>query len=262
VTVPHPHPPILLVTLLALAATAVVPRLPAQEEIDDVYRSANADFETGDFEQAALKYLGLVEDGRISAELYYNLGTTRFRQDRPGEAILWMRRAQLVEPDMPEASQNLEFLRRRLAFLEFADSEVDRIIRALPKGAAWWAASVAFWLGLIALAGAFLVPRLRGKRGALVVLAAVSLFLAMVAWRVELYRDRRLAPDNFAIVVGGKVAARTSPAPDAEPVIELPPGSEVRVVQESGPWRYVDIPGGVRGWLRREEAKPVWPIEE
>ena len=69
-----------------------------------------------------------------------------------------------------------------------------------------------------------------------------------------------LTAPNITLDFGSIHTIFTAPAPDAKSVIDLPPGSEVRILRDSGPWRYVEIPGDLRGWIRAEALEPVWPI--
>ena len=100
-----PHLTTFIRTVVAAVLFAVTCSAQAQEP-DEVYLAANTDFESGNFEQAKLKFESLVEKGLIASELYYNLGTTQYQLGNEGEAMLWMRRAMLDEPDMPDARQN------------------------------------------------------------------------------------------------------------------------------------------------------------
>lgn len=240
--------------LAILAATG-----SAQEQ-EEIFRSANQDFEAGSYDQAALKYESLVEKGLLSADLFYNLGTTLYRLDRPGEAMLFLRRAQVLDPSLPEVRQNIEVLRNRVGILEFSDSDFDRFVRALPASTGHWVGSALLWIAAIAVAAGYAIPRLRPNRSGLITLAIVLAMVAFVAFRIDDYRATRLAPENFSIVVAPDAQALTAPAPDASPVIDLPPGSEVRTIQATGPWRYVDIPDDLRGWVRAETVVPVWPV--
>jgi hypothetical protein len=87
------------------------------------------------------------------------------------------------------------------------------------------------------------------------------LVTAVVVHLVSRYRSTNLAVENFATVLSAETDAFTSPTPDAKKVIDLPPGSEVRLLQRSDKWSYVEIPGDLRGWVRSDTIAPVWPIE-
>ncbi len=243
---------------LFMAFTLVAPL--AGEEPDVAYAAANIDFEAGKFDAAASKYLDLAKSGHISSDLYFNLGNARYRLGDVGEAILWMRRALVVEPAMPEVRQSLEFLRTKVAYLEFTEGRAGRVIGTLPATFAKWIFSIAVWTGLIALALAFCVRRMRPRRAALIALAIVAGMGAFAASWVGNYRATRIAVENFATITRTGVSALTAPAPEAKSVIDLPPGSEVRILKDSGPWRYAEIPGDLRGWIRAESLEPVWPI--
>ncbi|MBP6600374.1 MAG: hypothetical protein KA250_01140 [Verrucomicrobiales bacterium] len=239
---------------------SVSPLIGAAPPPDAAFEAANADFEAGKYADAASAYEKLAAEGNISAELFYNLGTAKYRLDKFGEAILWMRRALVVEPAMPEVQQNLAFLRSKLAFLEFSGTRLERFIGALPATFAPWAVSLAIWIALLALALGMLVKRLRPNRSSLITLAILATMAAVVFSRVGIYRDTRIAVEVFATITDPEAKALTAPVPDAKSVIELPPGSEVRILRAADSWTYIEIPGDLRGWIRSESLRPVWPL--
>jgi tetratricopeptide (TPR) repeat protein len=230
------------------------------DDASSAFTEANRLYEQGDYAAAATAYQTLVDAENLSADLYYNLGAAKQKLGQSGEAALWMRRALHLEPGMPEAEQSLTFLRTRLAFFEFAGTWLDRTIAALPAAFGRWVSSLALWTGLLAIAGAFVAPRLRPNRSALITLGLVLLMASFVFSRVGRYREQRLSPSTFAIVTGDSVSALTAPTSDAKPVVALPPGSELRLLRITGPWTYAEIPGDLRGWVRTESVQPVWPI--
>ena len=253
-----PFSPALFLSLLMFVASSAL--VSAATEPDESFAAANRDFEAGKFAEASTAYLDLAKSGQISSELYYNLGTTQYRLGKTGAAILWMRRALVVEPAMPEVRQSLEFLSGKIGYLEFTGDRVARFIGRLPATFSKWAVALALWTGLIALSLAFSVERLRPNRSALVTLALVAGMAAFVASRIGQYRATRIAIENFATVTADGASALTAPAPEAKPVIGLPPGSEVRILRETGQWFYAEIPGELRGWIPSTALEPVWPV--
>jgi tetratricopeptide (TPR) repeat protein len=227
---------------------------------DVQFQEANRAFEGGKFDAAIETYEKLVESGESSADLYYNLATANYRAGKTGESVLWLRRASLLDSTLPEVRQNLEFLRSRVAFLEFADSGWLRFLGGLPKSFFPWAVSLLFWLGLILGILGFCLPNFRNFRSWGITLAIIFLMLAFVINRLGNYRQSRIAPQNFATIIASGVSAVTSPTPTAKPVIELPPGSQLRILQIDKNWVYADIPGELRGWVRAKEVKQNWPV--
>lgn len=253
----------LLIFLLstAMAALGHAAVSPGSADPDAAFAEANEKFEAGDTSSAADSYEALAREGLCSPELFYNLGAAKHRLGQSGEGILWMRRALHLEPGMPEAAQSLAFLRTHLGFFEFAQGRFDRFLAGSPPQAGLWTYSLLLWAGALAIAAAVVLPRFRPNRSTLVVLGSICLIASFVAWRIERYREGRLAIENFATVTGSGISAYTAPAPDAKAVVELPPGSEIRLLRRSGSWTYAEIPGDLRGWIRSEAAVPVWPVE-
>jgi tetratricopeptide (TPR) repeat protein len=236
---PSAPTPSSLAALFILAVSAIC----FSQEPDSVFLSANTDFESNDFEQAELKFQSLIEKGLISSELYFNLGTTHFRLGNEGEAMLWMRRAILAEPGMPEARQNIEFLRTRLGFLEFDDSSLSQLLKTLPPGTGRWTGTFCLWIGLLCAA-----------------LSAILITISAGGFALQHHLSHRVGATNFSTITSPNAAALTAPSPSAKIVIPLPLGSQVRVLQTSSQWCYVDIPGNLRGWVESSDLKSDWPI--
>jgi len=234
--------------------------VPTALDADSRFLEANAAFAEGRYDEAQRGYRALVEAGFHSPELYYNLGTTRYRQEVPGEAMLWLRRALVLDPGFDEARQNIGYLRARIPYLVFDDRFAERWMRSLRPGYGRWAISMCLWVALIAAAAPFALPRLQEGRGRFFTIAAVSLVFAAFFWRVQHLQHTRYAPEAFAIVTADASNALTAPAPDSREVIELPPGSEVRIVERSGAWAYLEIPGNLRGWVRTDQVEALWPV--
>lgn len=250
--------------ILALAVLSGTPQTDAEEasamEQSTLFRTANAAFESREYAQAVTDYSDLVAAGKFSPDLYYNLGVAEYRLGNLGNAILWLRRAILLDRGLDEADQNLEFLRAKIAFLEFGDTKMDRFLRGLSPIWLRLVLASCWWLALIAIAAAVVIRRLRGYRTTLLISAAFLAAAGLGIGKVREYYYNFLAPESFAIVTSPSAVAVTAPAPDSKKVIDLPPGSELRILEEAGPWRYVEIPGDLRGWVRAEVATPLWPI--
>lgn len=224
------------------------------------FAKANALYESGEFAGAKTAYEAIAREGNLSPELYFNLGAACHRAGRSGEGVLWMRRALVLDPGMAEARQSLAFLRSHLGCLEFSETGFARFVAALPPGFGRWAVSLCLWSASLAAAGGILLRRLRPNRSVLLALAILLLLAAFVAHRVSRHRSTKLAIENFATVLAPETHALTAPAPDAKKVVDLPPGSEVRLLQRSGKWAYVEIPGDLRGWVRGDRIESNWPI--
>ncbi len=247
-----------LVSLL-LAVTSVS---SADDSSDPTaqYEKANQLYAAGDYKAAARQYEAILRAGHFSADVCYNLGAAKQRLSEDGESTLWMKRALILQPGMPEATQSLTFLRKQGGILEFADTPLRRSILRLSPVAERWLMTLGLWGVAISLVSAFSVRRLRSYRRTLITFTVLLLLLVGAVWRLALYRATQLDAQNFWIAIPDKTEVVSAPIPGAKAVISLPAGSEVRLVQDAGAWGYVEIPGGTRGWVKKDTIAPTWPI--
>src|SRR5688500_2890584 len=74
----------------------------------ETYKSANALYKAGNFEQAAASYEKILMQGYRKHEVYYNLGNCYYKLNNTGKAILNFERAQKLAPDDEDIAHNLK----------------------------------------------------------------------------------------------------------------------------------------------------------
>ena len=228
------------------------------DESDTVFSGGNKAYEDGRFGDAERVYRKLTDQGLVSEELFFNLGNALFRLDRPGEAALWYRRALVVDPRFAEARQNLVVIQKKEGYHEFQLEGVDAWLSRLARGEIVGILVTGLWIALLALTAVWTLPRSKDWRPLLFVTAALGLAISAAAtWGLR-RQASQVTLEDLAIVITNDAVARTQPVSDSEPVVELPPGSELRIIQRRGPWTYVGIPEDLRGWVRTEAIAPVY----
>ncbi len=220
------------------------------------FEKANQAYSRGDFKAAREAYTALVKTGARSANLFYNLANTDYRLGEKGPAILNYERALALEPGHPEAGANLALLRGETGARIANPADLPLWQRALewPREFAgrWvaWIAAAAFWIAVFSFAP------LPGRRRVAIAWLPAVLGLAVLAWAGGAVAWEASRGAEW-IVTGSAVKAKTAPADSSKPTGTLPPGSEVRLLLESGEWLYVLLPDHSRGWIARSEAEPL-----
>ena len=229
----------------------------AATDPDVTFTGGNRAYEDGRFEDANQVYRSLISEGDVSEELFLNLGNVSYRLNQPGEAALWYRRAIVLNPRFAEARQNLRVIKGKTGYHEFELKGVDAWLARLSPGELIAILSTGLWITLLIIAASLVFRRLRDWRPLLYITGGLSLAVAIAsAWGLNRQRTQ-LDAEDLAIVTANDAAALTGPEPDAEKVVDLPPGSELQILQPSGPWTYVAIPPELRGWVRSESIAPV-----
>lgn len=237
-----------LIAVLCVAAGTV------RAEIDPAFEKANQAYSEGRFQEAVDGYQSLVQAGRHSANLFYDLGNAQFRLGNFGEAILSYERALALEPRHPESEANLQLARDEARALELRKPPVEKDIDAGTSTQYSIAASVAFWFALFVTARLFFARR---RSVGQIALIALSL-LVFAGAAFALYTIENGSKGNaLAIVTGKETQARLATADTAGSVLALPPGSEINVLSERGGWIYAALPNDLRGWIPARAVEQV-----
>jgi tetratricopeptide (TPR) repeat protein len=216
------------------------------------FDSANAAYEGGNFETSRQTYQALVDSGKGSANVFYNLANTDFRTGNLGTAILNYERALALEPGHPEARHNLRIARDQSGARIPQGQWYDLVFPAWRPDAFAWTAMAAGWLFVFSLAYRRL-SRTRG--GGSIGLAFLAILLGGYAAAGLWYTGKQ---QSAAIVVSAKEAvARVGPAEQSSVATTLPPGSRVRVLSERGEWVYCELPSASRAWLPTADVQRV-----
>ncbi len=263
--------PLLKRTALCIAAFATLSlnAADADESPDTLYRQAREALEKGKFTQA--QYLGesLTRQNppALSAAVFTLIAHARYRQDDFGRAAMWYQRAQLLEPANPEVRQNLRHLDEKLRFFRFnADSPLAEWSLRLSKNTWIIIASSGVWLVLLAVMGCILkFSRQRqsagGACGLVLSILGVLIFIPSAAF-ASIRPEPGQRVKDIMVVTAREVSAYTAATLTSGSVIDIPPGSQVRLLEKRGAWSYVEIPSGdepVRGWIESATYTPLWP---
>ena len=239
---------------VAVIALGCATARSARAEQTPVFAKANQDYSEGHFRGAVDGYKNLVSAGQRNANLFYNLGNAWFRLGNFGEAILNYERALALDPHHPEAAANLLLVRDEARALELKRAWLDRYVEAGTSTQYSIAASIAFWFVVSCAARLFFSRRHSAALISLIILSIAVFASAVFAlYSLETGRKGRA----LAIVTGKKIEARLATADNANSVLALPPGSEIKVLSQRGDWLYAALPNDLRGWIPANGAQRV-----
>ena len=218
------------------------------------FEKANQEYAAGHFKEAIAEYEALAQKREWSASLFYDLGNAYFRAGDFGKAILNYERALALDRHHPEAEANLRIARDEARALEMRESALQRYLHFASMNQFAVAAAIAFWVAVFS--GAHLIFSRRRTIGAITLsILSLSIFaLAVFAiYSIENGNKGRA----LAIVTGSGVEARVATADNANRVLALPPGSEIKTVSQRGDWIYAELPNNLRGWIPAKSAEQV-----
>lgn len=239
-----------------IVAAALLGASSAFAQGESTFAKANQEFASGQFNEAVADYESVARSGPLSANLFYNLGNAYFRLGDHGHAILNYERALTLEPRHPEASANLRIARDQARALELLPGRLERLLRNLSSNHYTIVAAIGFWGAAFGIAWLIFARR---RSPAVLVLSILSFSIFTLGVVSLITLERGNAGASLAIVTGKNVEARVATADNANSVLALPAGSEIRILSERGDWVYAALPNDLRGWLSARDAEPVRP---
>jgi tetratricopeptide (TPR) repeat protein len=241
-------------TLLLLFFVATVFATAVWAADEDTFAKANQAYAEGRFGASAANYESLVNSGKWSANLFYDLGNAYYRLGDFGQAILNYERALALEPRHPEATANLLLARDEARALELRRDPIERYASFGTVEQYTIAATIAFWCALFLIAHLVLARRRSAGRLALIALSVI-VGAASIFAIVTLENGTR--GNALAVVTGQRVEARFATADTAKSILVLPAGTEIKILSERGDWIYVALPNDQRGWIPANGAQRV-----
>ncbi len=236
---------LLLLALLLWPLAAGAQTLPAG------FDAANKLYEEGRYAEAAASYERLLQGGRASAALYFNLGNAAFKSSHIGRAIAAYRQAERLAPRDPDVRANLQFARNQVQGPTLPVGRSQRWLGRLTLNEWTVMAAAALWLLFVLLAllqwRPSLKPTLRTP-----VLAAAAATVLLAACLVAAVCQARLA--RIAIVVKPEVVVHAGWFDESKEAFTAHDGAELKVLDRNDKWLQVSAGATRLGWLPREDV--------
>ncbi len=242
---------ILLLTGLVLSVSAAT-----KAEADKAYQENN-------FKGAIEMYESILDEGKESAALYYNLGNSYYKDNNISKAILNYERALLLSPGDEDIRYNLEMAKSKTVDKVVPKSEVFIVtwvngIRDMMSESAWAEYAIMFFiLFLVALCcyifGKKIVVKKVGFTAALAFLC-----LALVSHMFAGAQKEKMVVRNASIVMQSSVTAKSTPNESGTDLFVLHEGTKVFIEDGSMKgWKEVSLEDGSRGWVPAQSIEQI-----
>ena len=247
--------------LFLFFSVATIGAQGTEEDPEILFQMANQSYRQDDYTAAIAGYEKILDQGWVSSQLYFNLGTCYLHQKKMGPAVLYLERALLLAPGDADVEYNLSLAR---AQLKDEINEIPEFFLTL-----WWrqlalSLSANVWgiLSLLLLfSGAFGIfvwqlasSRSTRKKGfifglPLLMLGLIPVFLAFTRIQLEDHSP-------FAIIQQ-QVVLWSAPDDSSNTIFNLHEGTKVEVLDEIDEWNKVRLMNGDQGWLKKNTLERI-----
>jgi len=225
-----------------------------------IAEEAQKEYEEGNFRKAIelleTEIIAQKEKGKVSAQLYYNLGNAYFRVNEFPEAILNYERALLYDPGDRDIRHNIEYANTKIedkiltADNFFLQIWLDGIQNLLPSNN-WAVMSIVFFLlFMVCLFLFFFSSRLQIKKGGFYI-GIVLFFLLIFTNLFAVNQKCKIENRDTAIVMAGSAPVVSSPTSTSKELFILHAGTKVVINKSDGSWYEIEIADGSVGWVQK-----------
>ena len=228
-------------------------------EREMTFKEGVSAYVTEDYSNAIEIFHGLIEEGLISWELYYNLGNTYYRQGELGNAIRYWEKARIIAPEQEDIIYNLAIAEQRLI-----DKVVLPDVFPLFK---WYnelklrinLSHLVFYIGLLLFISLLLVSyniyrkrrydkkMLKSSIVALCILFSTILIFASIGIDASVSRKDL----NHAIILDNTVNIYSEPDEDSQVLFVLHEGSKVKINKKiENIWMNISYFDDKIGWIK------------
>lgn len=237
------------------------PAFSGSKELD-IYHQANIAYQKSDYSSAINLYGELVRTGKISTELYFNLGNAYFKSDSLAKAILFYERAKKLSPDDEDIRVNLS-----IAALRVVD-KIDPLPQIFYKR---WLHALATWISADSWSGIFLTMLWLAFLSAMAYILARTVMLKKTAF-ILIFGFLFLAGGSFliareshatnnldlqGIIMASSAYIKSSPDDKGSDLFILHEGAKVDAFETLNGWQKIRTANGSVGWIAKSQLEII-----
>lgn len=232
--------------------------------LDSLWNKGVTSYSEGNWESSLDAFNSINKAGIVSAELFYNMANSYVKNLDYSHAILYYERALKINPSYFDAQYNLDFVNSLIKdkiepIPEFILKTGVKNLYQKFNSNLWAAISLimvligVFMLNLFFLASKPYLRRVGFYISIIVFILAVSAFLFSDFQKKEYYNRVN------AIVMKSVVSVKSSPSEGdtSKDLFILHEGTKVKLLDEVGRWKNIELADGRQGWILSEELEII-----
>lgn len=226
------------------------------------FEQGNQQYQKENYQAAISSFESIINSGKQSAEVYFNLGNCYYKLHKVAPAIYNYEKALLLSPNDSEIKTNLDFARKMaiddikvIPKVGFDKLLADFTSKYYYDTWAWMAVVFAF-LFLAFFAGYYFSQRTVMKR---------IFFFGMFLWLFGVflssasgfYEKNRIETERPAIVFAETAPVKSEPKNSASDAFVLHEGTKVYILESIANWKKIELTDETTGWIEENAIKEI-----
>lgn len=244
-----------LVTLIGLFMV-----LLCTAQNDQLFEQATDAYNAGDYEKAVSFYNNILDNGKHSSALYYNLGNAYYKQNKIAESIYFYEKALLLSPNDQEIKTNLSYAQNMT--IDAIDTMPETGLARLYKNVTgkltfdqWAYLGVTFMILFVLLYILFYYSNYSTRKRFTFIGSLLALFFCIISVLFAYVQRADFDKDQPAIVFAEESTVKAEPNTNSAEVFVIHAGTKVNVLDQLEDWKKIKLTDGKTGWLPQDDIR-------
>jgi len=224
-----------------------------KETPDQLFYAGNISYQKMDYARAVEDYKKVLESGKVSSALYYNIGNAYFKLGKIGYAILFYEKARRLTPQDADLKSNLAYAKTLVGNPAYQLPLTNPVVSLIKKPfedlslRTITSSALILYVILVALLALFIANRVVGRKfRAMIILIFLLLTCNLTGLALRYYDDKIV---STGVVVQKSADAKYEPIDKSTTYYRIQEGDEVRVLKTRSSWRQIERADGKIGWV-------------
>lgn len=244
-----------LVTLIGLFMV-----LLCTAQNDQLFEQATDAYNAGNYEKAVSFYNNILDNGKHSSALYYNLGNAYYKQNKIAESIYFYEKALLLSPNDQEIKTNLSYAQNMT--IDAIDTMPETGLARLYKNVTgkltfdqWAYLGVTFMIFFVILYILFYYSNYSTRKRFTFIGSLLALFFCIISVLFAYVQRADFDKDQPAIVFAEESTVKAEPNTTSAEVFVIHAGTKVNVLDQLEDWKKIKLTDGKTGWLPQDDIR-------
>ncbi|MEZ4801359.1 MAG: tetratricopeptide repeat protein [Gelidibacter sp.] len=227
---------------------------------ETLFEQGNTLYNEGNYERAIQKYSAIIDNGKHSAELYYNLGNAHYKLNHIAPSIYYYEKALELKPNDKDIKNNIAFARNMTIDAVDALPEVGfaKFVSNISKSMTferWAITSIGLVVLFVILFLVYYFANASFKKRLAFICSMASLILACFALSFAFHNYDLVEKDQPAIVFAQESQVKSEPNLRSTESFKLHEGTKVQVLDTVNNWKKIKLADGKTGWIPTDDIK-------
>ena len=227
-----------------------------------LFEQGNTLYNDGNYTEAIEKYHAILDSGKHSTELYFNLGNSYYKLNNIAPSIYYYEKALQLAPNDKDILNNISFARNMTIDVvdtipEVGFSKIIKSVTNMMSFDAWSKIAVSLVILFVILFLSYYFSYTSFKKRLAFIGSLASVVLACAALSLAYHKYNLEKNDKPAIVFAKESQIKSEPNLRSTEAFKLHEGTKVQILDTVQNWKKIKLADGKIGWIVNDDIKAL-----